>query len=85
VQATETLRPTFSNCVSLYHLLVDNVKSKTVEYNPRRLASHRHRAVLGAVCDGRQQDVRVTVRAAARMWRLPVDLGDDGDHGPCQC
>jgi hypothetical protein len=26
--------PTFSNCVSLYHLLVDNVKSKTVEDNP---------------------------------------------------
>ena len=25
--------PHHSNCVSLYHLLVDNVKFKTVEYN----------------------------------------------------
>ena len=52
-----------ANCVSLYHLLVDNVKS-----NGRELSDS---SGFGPVCDDPRRDVRVTVHAAVRKLASP--------------
>src|SRR5579864_1002660 len=63
------------NCVSLYHLLVDNVKSKERESSPANLASSVPVAAWCSVCN-RRRNVRVTDHAAVRDIGPRTSSGD---------